>query len=112
MKNMLTFVMIFMIFNLTAKEYSLESPSGRLSVKISVEGIIHYSVSYKGTEIISPSPVSLTLDGIILGRDAKVRRDKIISVNQEIIPVVARKNERIQDNYNQLTLSFTNYNLH
>lgn len=101
-----------MIFNLTAKEYSLESPSGRLSVKISVEGIIHYSVSYKGTEIISPSPVSLTLDGIILGRDAKVRRDKIISVNQEIIPVVARKNERIQDNYNQLTLSFTNYNLH
>jgi alpha-glucosidase len=111
-KLMLPFIMLSMILTLHAKEYSVQSPSGKITVNISVEDFINYSVMFKGMEIISPSPISMELDGEMLGRSAKVRRDKTISVDEEIIPVVARKNSRIADNYNQLTLSFNNYNLH
>ncbi len=111
-KYVLLVVLTSFMMQLFAKEYSVESPSGRLSVKISVEEIIHYSVYLQDNEIISPSPISLELEDQTLGKNAKVRKDKTISVNEVIVPVVARKNGRIPDVYNQLTLSFKNYNLH
>jgi alpha-glucosidase len=109
---MLPFIMLSMIITLHAKEYSVQSPSGEITLNVSVEDLIHYSVTFKGMDIISPSPISMEIDGEMLGRNAKVRRDKTISVDEEIIPVVARKNSRIADKYNHLTLSFNNYNLH
>ncbi len=108
----LLIITITMILNINAKEYNIQSPSGRLNIKVSVEDIIQYSVFYKGNEIISPSPISMTLEDEILGENAKVRRNKTSSVKEDIIPVIARKNSRIENNYNQLILSFKNYNLY
>ncbi len=103
---------VFLIYNLNAKDYTVSSPSQRLTVKVTVNESIHYSVLLGEKEIISPSPVSLTLENQVLGENAKVRKNKIISVHEEIIPVIARKNARIPDVYNQLTLSFKDYNLY
>ncbi len=103
---------ILFMNQLNAKEYLVKSPSERLTVKVTVDEDVRYTVFLGDKEIISPSPVSLTLDNQVLGENAKVRRDRTISVNEEIIPVVARKNARIPDVYNQLTLSFKDYNLH
>jgi alpha-glucosidase len=113
MKNyVLLLMMIPMISVLNAKEYSVKSPSGELTVKVSVGDVIQYAVSLNGKEIITPSPISMTLENEVFGKNAKVRRDRVISVKEEIIPVVARKNKVVPDVYNQLTLSFQDYNLH
>ncbi len=111
-KYVLLIIMSFLIIHLQAKEYTVQSPDGNLSVKINVEDVINYSVFLQGKEIISPSPISLELEGETLGKNAKVRKDKTISADEVIVPVVARKNKRIPDVYNQLTLSFKDYNLH
>jgi alpha-glucosidase len=106
-------VLLFLIpFFLNAKEYTVESPSGRLEVKVSVEEIVKYSVFLNEKEVISPSPISMTLDDKVLGKDARVRRDKITSVDEVIVPTVQRKYAEIPDIYNQLTLTFRGYNLH
>lgn len=107
-------LLLFILFmnQLIAKDYSVNSPSDRLLVKVTVNEKIHYSVFLKGKEIIAASPISMTLENEVLGENAKVQKDKTFSVNKEIIPVVARKNARIPDVYNQLTLSFKDYNLH
>jgi alpha-glucosidase len=111
-KYVLLLLMIPMLSILNAKEYTVKSPSGNLKVNVSVGSVIEYAVTFNGQEIITPSPISLILENEVLGRNAKIRRDRVVSVNEEIIPVVARKNKVIADVYNQLTLSFQNYNLH
>ena len=113
MKNysILLLLLVF-VFSVTAKEYSVKSPSGKITIKISVEESINYSVLLNGTEIISPSTISLKIsDGTIWGENAKVKKAKTISVSEEIIPVVQRKYAKIENDYNQLTLSFKGYQL-
>jgi alpha-glucosidase len=111
-KYFIAVVLVFMIFNLKAKDYTVTSPSGNLTVKISVNEDISYSVFLKGAEIITPSKISMTLENEVLGKNAKVQKAKTVSVNSEIIPVVQRKYSKIADVYQLLTLSFKNYSLH
>ncbi|WP_372947997.1 glycoside hydrolase family 97 protein [Mariniphaga sp.] len=103
---------ILFMNQLNAKEYLVKSPSERLTVKVTVDEDVRYTIFLDDKVIIAASPISLTLENEVLGKNAKVRKDKIVSVNEEIIPVVARKNAKIPDVYNQLTLSFKDYNLH
>ncbi len=101
---------VFIIFSLNAKEYTVKSPSGKIQIKVSVNETIKYSVSLNGNEIIAPSTISLKIsDGIIWGKKAKVKKAKTISVSEDIIPVVQRKYSKIENDYNQLTLSFKGY---
>lgn len=113
MKSIPMFLLfVLLCLNLSAKDYSVSSPSGSITVKVAVAENISYSVLLNGNEIISPSTISMTLDnGLILGENGKVKKAKTILVDQEIIPVVQRKYAKIQDNYKQLTLSFKDYSL-
>ena len=111
-KYSISTLFILMILNLSAKDYSVSSPSGNLVVTVSVGEDISYAVLLKGAEVIAPSTISMTLDNGVLGKNAKVQKAKTISGNSEIVPVVARKYAKIQDIYNELTLSFKNYSLH
>jgi alpha-glucosidase len=111
-KYSISILFILMILSLSAKDYSVSSPSGNLAVTVSVGEDISYAVLLKGAEVIAPSTISMTLDNGVLGKNAKVQKAKTISVNSEIVPVVARKYARIQDIYNELTLSFKTYSLH
>jgi alpha-glucosidase len=111
-KYAITLLLIFLIFNLNARDLQLTSPSGKIEVNIAVNEEITYSVSLSGKEIISPSAISMTLDdGTVLGKNAKVRRTKTTEVNHEIVPVVNRKHAKIEDHYNLLTISFKDYTL-
>jgi len=111
-KYLISILGLFLILNLNAKEYTVSSPSGKLSVKVSVNENITYEVSLNGTEIIAPSEISMTLDdGMVLGKNDKVRRAKTTSVNKKIVPVVNRKYSKMKDEYNLLTLSIKNYTL-
>ena len=101
---------VFTIFILNAKEYSVKSPSGKIVIKVSVGTAINYSVLLNGTEIIAPSAISLKIsDSTVWGENAKVKKAKTILVSEDIIPVVKRKYAKIENDYNQLTLSFKEY---
>ncbi|SHF44569.1 alpha-glucosidase [Mariniphaga anaerophila] len=110
-KSIYLLLAVLFVGQLNAKEYSVTSPSNRLTIKVEVDEDIRYSVLLKDKEVISYSPISLTLENETLGEKARVRKNKVTSVNEEITPVVARKNARIPDVYNQLMLSFKGYNL-
>lgn len=110
MKKITLFLFLIPLL-LNAKEYTLESPSGRLEVKVLVDNDVQYSVFLGEKEIISSSPISMTLEDKVLGNDGKVRRAKTTSVDEIIVPVVQRKYAEIPDVYNQLTLQFKGYNL-
>ena len=111
-KALFILLAFFFIITLQAKEYSVSSPSGKIQVKVSVNETTSYSVLLDGTEIISPSFISLTLDDeTVLGGNSKVRKVKTGTVNEIIKPVVQRKYATIKDEYNLLHLMFKEYSL-
>lgn len=113
MKKITTFIILFIcVFALSAKEYSVKSPSGEITIKINVSETVTYSVLLNSNEIISPSAISMEIsDGLIWGKESKAKKAKTISISEEIIPVIKRKYAKIQNEYNQLTLSFKEYHL-
>ncbi|WP_297094292.1 glycoside hydrolase family 97 protein [uncultured Draconibacterium sp.] len=108
----LLIAIVGLAFSLSAKEYSVESPSGKIQVKVNVDETVTYSVFLNGTTIVAPSQISMELyDGTVWGVDAKVRKTKTNSVSQVLTPVVQRKSATIKDEYKELTLTFKGYAL-
>ena len=58
--------------SVTAKEYRLQSPSGKITAEINCGDELDYSVSYDGREVLAVSPISMTLgDGTVRGAQDK-----------------------------------------
>ncbi len=95
------------------KDYQLLSPDKKIVLTISVTDKIEYAVKHLNTTIISPSPISLTLEGgLILGVKPVVKKNSQRTINEVITPVVAEKNKVIPDHCQELTLAFKgNYSL-
>lgn len=87
----------------SAKDYALGSPSGKLVANISAGDGISYYVSFDGKNVIAPSALSMTLsDGHVVG-DGKVRKAVRKSVDETVSSPLYRRSE-VRDNYNALTL--------
>lgn len=90
----------------TVKTYHVKSPDGKIDMGISTGKTISWWVKHEDTEVITPSEISLTLDdGVVLGTNVSVKNTKAIAVNQVISTPVYKK-DRVEDNYNQLTVTF------
>jgi len=90
----------------SAKTYQVKSPDGKISVNISAGSTITWAVNHEGTEIITPSEISMTLDnGEVLGKNAAVKKSAVSS-NNTVITTPIYKKTQVQDNYNQLTVNF------
>lgn len=94
------------------KTYQLSSPDGHLSLNTAVGKAINWSVKHDQTEVIIPSPISITLaDGEMLGKNAQIKSAKTITIDQTIQTPVYKR-DKVHDHYNQLTLTFKgNYGL-
>jgi alpha-glucosidase len=90
----------------------LKSPDGKLHIQIEISDEISYSVTHEETEVVTSSPISMSLsDGSVWGKNPKLKNKKTNSVNETIPTPIYKKNE-IQDVYNELVLSFRdNYGL-
>jgi alpha-glucosidase len=90
----------------------LKSPDGKLHIQIEISDEISYSVTHEETEVVTSSPISMSLsDGSVWGKNPKLKNKKTNSVNETIPTPIYKKNE-IQDVYNELVLSFRdNYDL-
>lgn len=88
------------------KTYSLSSPDGNLRTTVTVGDQIRLALDAGDTPLLAPSPVAMTLEGgEILGQNARVVRAKKSSANRTIASPLYKKN-RVEERYNQLTLSF------
>jgi len=89
------------------KDYVLVSPGQKIQVKIAVTDRIRYSVSWTGREVISPSPVSMTLGGnLVLGQNPKILNSGTRSLCEKSMPAVREKRAIVTDRFNELSLNF------
>jgi alpha-glucosidase len=98
--------------SLMAESYVLKSPDGKLQVNVEISDNIRFSVNHEQTEVLAPSPVSMTLaDGRVWGEKPGLKSKKTQSVNQIVSSPLYKKKE-IPDIYNELTLNFKgNYSM-
>jgi alpha-glucosidase len=73
---------------------------------VSFDNELKFSVLYNGQELIDPSPVSMELENMTLGREGKIVKKSTNSVDRVLTPVVRIKSEKVTDRYNELTLIF------
>lgn len=85
----------------------ISSPGNKIEVRISLKNQITYSVYFNSTEIISDSPISMTInDNVILGKRLILENATRTKGEEKIIPPVKEKRSVINDRYNQLNLKF------
>ena len=77
-----------------AESRSLLSPDGAVAASVWADdsGQLVYSVAFRGAEVVSPSPLGITLGGRDLGRAASVRRLRVVEA-QERYPLRGGKSE-------------------
>ncbi|NQU87955.1 MAG: glycoside hydrolase family 97 protein [Mariniphaga sp.] len=101
-------VLLLSIINLSAqksKNFEIKSPDGSITLIVESGTKLQWSVQHKGQQIISPSAISLQLEGgIILGDNAAIRSSKTEKIDSEITAINYIKSI-IPDQYNQLTLN-------
>ena len=96
---------------ISAKEYVITSPDGKLKASVNVEQTITYSLNHGGDVLIVDSPVSMTLsDGVVYGASDKVTKVSRKSVDQMLKTEVYKK-DQVRDNYNEMTLKFKEFSL-
>lgn len=100
----LTLLLSLIIFSISAKEYQISSPDKKITVTVSVDKEIKYSVQFENTVVIEPSTVSFTFkQAPPLGKDVEVLSDKTFTIDENWKPVLKRY-ETIRNNYNGLRL--------
>ena len=106
MKRTLTFVLALVAASslLAAKDYTLSSPDGHLSVKVDAGKTLSYSILRDGELLVEPSCLAITLDdGTLWGPDARFRKAVRRTVDRtEEAPLFKRS--VVRDHFNELAL--------
>ena len=111
MRNKIIYLAIFLCIipslAYADKTLTLTDTSGKINLKVKVsKEDICYSVFHGGDEMISPSPISMTLtDGTTFGKNPKLKKVTRTSVDNVIYPPIYKK-KSIRDNYNEMKLDF------
>ena len=111
-KSISLFIAVMTVFAAQAKNYEVASPSGDLRVVVSVTNSgTTLSVFAGETEVLAPSPISLTIKEnnesrtkVLWGMNSKqpkVRRSFV----DEMIPAPVYKRFQVKDRYNQMVLT-------
>lgn len=110
MKKILCMLMAFSapFMQVAAKTYEVKSPDKAYRLTVTAgEGPTVYSLDYKGRNIIRNSVIGLlTDDGRKIGDGNVVSSKK--SSHKGTVDVPVGKNDRLDDNYNQLTIAYDN----
>lgn len=102
--------MLFINFSFAQKkkDFSVNSPNGKIQVNISVNDKITWTISHEKDLILAPSTMSLTLgENVILGKNAVVLNSKKESIDASFDSPFYKK-KSVQNKYNQLILNFKN----
>ncbi|PAM93386.1 Retaining alpha-galactosidase [Flavobacterium sp. IR1] len=112
MKN--TFFLLIILFFSTLsfsqkkQDFILNSPNGKIEIKIAVNDKITWTISHEKNVILAPSAMSLTIDeNVILGKNAVVLNSKKESFSNSFASPVYKK-KSIKNEYNELVINFKN----
>lgn len=99
-------VILYAMFSgLYATEYQVSSPDGKITVLISVDKKVSYSVQYQKNKIIEPSALAFTFkQAPPIGNDLEVLNEERKTVDETWKPVLKRF-ESVRNNYNSLHLN-------
>ncbi|KQV46673.1 glycoside hydrolase family 97 protein [Duganella sp. Root336D2] len=90
-----------------ARQIELDSPDRQLRVTIGTGDHLSFAVSHRGTDLVLPTPIGITLAGIgSLGDKPRLAGQQRRSVDTVLRPVVAQKSREVRDHYNALQLDF------
>ncbi|HVZ55437.1 MAG TPA: glycoside hydrolase family 97 protein [Chitinophagaceae bacterium] len=86
----------------------VDSPSGRIEVRLWLDSQVHYSIWYDRLPLMAPSVLGLELtDGRSMsGRSLRIRSVRRTAADDTIRVPVPEKRRLIRDRYHQLTLQF------
>jgi len=103
-------LLVFMLgATLQARPVVVKSPDGRIEATINTDKQLTWSVVSQGVTVLEASPLSMTFDnGVTAGKNMQGVKSQIRSVNQVLTPVMAVKNNRIVDHYNEAEISSRN----
>ena len=97
--------------SLYSKDFKVASPDNKITLNVSVDKGISWSVNYGSTPVMTPSFVSLRTDKKTWGEEPRIRKSDVRTVNETIEAPVYKKKE-VADHYKELSLTFTgNYAL-
>lgn len=101
-------IIVNLSFSQKKQDFTVTSPDGKISVLISVNDKISWTISSGKDLILAPSEMALTLDqNEVLGKNPVVINSKKESVNTSFETPLYKK-KTVQKNYNQLTINFKN----
>lgn len=112
MKQILTVLALVAVCGLAAaKDYTVTSPDGHLSVKIDAGKTLTYSIERDGLLLIKPSVLQLTLEsGTLWGPSAQIRKAVTRTVDNTVESPVFKR-AQVRDHFNELTLQTKEYSL-
>ncbi|MEJ2881223.1 glycoside hydrolase family 97 catalytic domain-containing protein [Pedobacter sp. GR22-6] len=106
------YLFIVLLFFLTSvcsyakKNYSISSPDGKLTVSVSLDKNISYSLSHQNEVVLAPSSLYVDiLDGKDFGLNSTLKKASTQLVDQ-IIASPFYKRKQIRDHYRELTMEF------
>ena len=94
-----------MVLTLTAKNYTVTSPNGKLTAHIEVGTVVKYSLEAASQQLVSPSAIALNTSEGTWGEGSHLQR-AVKSTEKGTISAFAYKRNQVSDNYNQLKLQF------
>ncbi|MBN1302454.1 MAG: glycoside hydrolase family 97 protein [Melioribacteraceae bacterium] len=101
-------IMVFANYNLIAEDiFELNSPDNKLRINISVDNDIKWSVILNSIQIISPSNLSMNIDGkLIPGKHPTLVSSETNYINRNYYPIVPIKSKVVNDECNEIILYF------
>ncbi|MFC3562248.1 glycoside hydrolase family 97 protein [Pedobacter jamesrossensis] len=98
---------LFALHYAFGKDYQLQSPDKHITIKVSTDSKIYWSIFYKNDIILQPSQLALNLNGNIQpGINPVLLKQKLSGVNKNITAVIPVKSKIVENNYNELKLDF------
>ena len=85
-------------------DYELQSPDGKIQLKIRIAEQISYDVLVSGKPVLANCTLSLDVDHKQLGLNARVKSSKPGSVDREVKVEVPQKSAKVRENYKELRL--------
>ena len=94
------------------KNYTVSSPNGKLTVTVSMNNDIRYSVMHENDLMIAPSAISITLgDGTSFGKKPNLKKQYVREID-ETIPTIVYKKKEVSNHCNEAVFEFKeNFNL-
>ncbi len=81
------------------------SPDKKQTIRVQLKDKIYYSVSYNGSIIVEPSPISITIGDRVLGA-SPVLKKAVSSKHKDVIRLPYGQQNQLSDEYNELEINF------